>query len=179
MKGVTCEWGNCSLPARSKRYCQRHYGLARRRGVIGAAICNVDGCARAVKGHGLCDAHYQRWAGGRWTDAPIKKKSSPLDGEWCDPYPDSKGYLYVSRWRGGVKEKKFHHRLVMEQHLGRELLPHENVHHINGIRDDNRIENLELWSTSQPPGQRVVDKVEWAREILALYEAIVDGEVLK
>ena len=66
----------------------------------------------------------------------------------------------------------------MERHLGRKLLPEETVHHKNGDRAYNEIENLELWSKSQPAGQRVIDKVEWARKILAEYGDLADSRLI-
>lgn len=67
--------------------------------------------------------------------------------------------------RGVIKE----HRYVMSKHLGRPLRDFENVHHINGVRSDNRLDNLELWIKSQPPGQRVQDVVAYAKQIMELY----------
>ena len=61
------------------------------------------------------------------------------------------------------------HRVIMERALGRRLLRCESVHHKNGNRLDNALENLELWSSSHPSGQRVDDKITWAIELLRLY----------
>lgn len=85
------------------------------------------------------------------------------------PYLDKRGYLIRYWSENGVQYHAQEHRLIMAEIIGRPLLAHENVHHMNGVRDDNRPENLELWSTSQPSGQRAKDKVKHARYILSLY----------
>lgn len=71
------------------------------------------------------------------------------------------GYIRVGLPDG---RRIMQHVHVMEQYLGRRLDPGENVHHKNGIRTDNRIENLELWVTTQPSGQRVTDLISFVVE---------------
>lgn len=138
------------------------------------AICVQPDCCEPVTGHGLCEMHRQRMKAGRDLSLPKFAKNRPADpyvGNWFD-----NGHGYIVRnefgaFTSGRREVRvvFQHRWLMEQKLGRSLLPTESVHHINGVRYDNRLDNLELWSKSQPAGQRVADKVEWATELLKLY----------
>lgn len=123
--------------------------------------CDLADCSRQQFAHGWCNPHYQRWK--RYGDPTGGGKPRRAKGAG-NLSPD--GYVIVTR--GG--RKKPEHVWIMEQHLGRELLPAETVHHLNGVRHDNRLSNLELWSSAQPAGQRVIDKVMWARELLATYE---------
>lgn len=95
--------------------------------------------------------------------ASVSKKSVMIDGYvWIYLPPEQ-------RPQGWHRSRYPEHRQVMREILGRDLLPGENVHHINGVRSDNRAENLELWLTSQPKGQRVEDVITWAKEILSTY----------
>lgn len=165
---TTCLIETCDSPKRAKGLCELHYGRLRRYGdplrepVVNK--CSVEGCLRPYKCKGYCKLHYERLTRlGFLGDVEAKEKRvRPFS--FID---ESNGYeMYYPE---GTNEKIYMHRYVMQQYLGRKLLPGENVHHKNGDRTDNRLENLELWSKVQPAGQRVSDKIRWAKEILELY----------
>lgn len=82
------------------------------------------------------------------------------------------GYVWIvvpQLSRTGTRRFIMEHRYVMAQHLGRELYKEETVHHRDGNRQNNSLDNLELFSSRHGPGQRVIDKVAFAIEILHLY----------
>ena len=123
------------------------------------STCVSQGCGRLIVSHHLCASHAEQWRRG----IPL----SPIGSyrRRSDVGHLSRGYRYF----GKIAE----HRLVMERLVGRPLTTLESVHHKNTVRDDNRPDNLELWTKSQPAGGRVVDKVLWALELLDEYATFI------
>ena len=79
------------------------------------------------------------------------------------------GYYQVSLCNSGKIKNVSIHRLVASAFLSNDENKRE-VNHINGIKTDNRIENLELWDTSQPSGQRVEDKIKYYSDLIKKYK---------
>jgi len=165
---MLCEIENCDRnKVEGGKYCRSHY---RRKQYISdkpirinkypdGKFCKIEGCKSRSRVLEMCIKHYQRVK--KWADPEKTARATSGSG-----YIDSNGYRLITIDGKRVLE----HRYVMSKYLGRDLLANENVHHKNGDRSDNRLENLELWSKSQPSGQRVEDKLKWAYEIISLYK---------
>lgn len=127
--------------------------------------CQVDGCNNLAEQIG-------KWYKKKCNQCKRKRRELPSDVKRTPRGKDTYGVKVNGlRQEGYVYIKgRAEHRLVMEKILGRKLERFENVHHINGIRNDNRPENLELWTRPQPTGARASDVVS---EIMTLYPDLV------
>lgn len=144
---------------------QANVPLSRRRQ---PARCVVEGCDRKTHRAGFCRPHYER----------VRKYGDPLPHEPIRRATGSgsisHGYRKVPvpphlRALTNGETPYAEHRLVMAVRLGRPLYPDEVVHHRNGVRTDNRVDNLELWSVAHPKGQTIEEKVRFAVEMLRRY----------
>lgn len=168
-----CPIDGCGKPKYGAGFCQAHYERNRKYGnPLGSApkktgmLCSTLDCGKPVVANGVCAACYAR----------IKKRGSVAYSKKhlarFSDVTDDQGYVQVlapSHPNARKSKRVPQHRLVMSEFLGRPLSKSENVHHKNGDRSDNRIENLELWVTTQPAGQRPSDLLKWAREIISTY----------
>jgi hypothetical protein len=170
----TCVGPGCGRSERliNGTHCPGHYRQQKlgrpltplRRYGIGPDPCSFEDCGRPANSHGLCNPHGKQRAKGQ----PLRALAAKGAG-----HVNAHGYRLISRpghpnayGNGKILE----HRWVMAEHLGRPLLPTEDVHHRYGDRADNAIENLELWVyRRQPRGQRVADLLADARSIIAEY----------
>lgn len=177
--GNQCSIEGCGKDARTKGLCISHYEKFLRYGdplayapKRTAVPCSVDGCEKPSLSRGLCKTHYGAWH--RHGD-PTKRSEQFLKRH--QELIDDQGYVQVfapDHPNSRKSNRLPKHRMVMSEFLGRPLRKNENVHHINGVKTDNRIENLELWVTSQPKGQRPQDLVAHAKKILKAYAEEVD-----
>lgn len=169
--GAICAVDGCDKKHLSGGYCDKHYRRFRIYGdpLKGAVskregVCEADGCNRPIKSRRLCGTHYQRLRNSGSMDI---ERRAPGEGGIS-----RKGYVILHKPdhpNAGRFGKIPEHRYVMSEHIGRPLEKDETVHHRNGVRNDNRIENLELWCGGHGNGGRVEDMLAWAREIIKRY----------
>lgn len=136
---------------------------------INSGLC-INGCDRKIHCRGMCNSCYHK-VNYEETDRKRRGAIKHINHPLLTIRTDTSGYqrIKIGEGKGALDWIKYH-KYVMENHLGRKLESFENVHHINGNKADNRIENLELWITSQPKGQRVEDLIAYAEWILKTYK---------
>jgi hypothetical protein len=109
-----------------------------------------------------------------WATRPYSKDRIPQGNGYVWARVDDPAHPTALKLaKKGRSRYVLEHRLVMERKLGRYLDPRERVHHRNGVRDDNRVENLELWTLDHkdPAGVRTTEVPHCPTCTCAIHEA--------
>ena len=137
-------FGTCPDKYKDKAWLEDQYSVQKKRASIIAHLC---GCNKKtiwdwLKKHGI-KTHLNS---GEWNG--MYAKSGPANPSWKGGVSMRRGYRWIKKPSGypntAANGYIAEHRMVMEEHLGRPLRKDETVHHLNGIKTDNRIENLHL-----------------------------------
>ena len=166
----------CSTKCNANASHRRKKGLPLRLNVLVCAVCDRKFNQKRINNTEYCTLKCKKLAASR-RHKGISINGPCMTAPWGSGYKTSNGYKMISKNHPNAKCRSpktgkgqvMEHVWVMSERIGRPLNKKETVHHRNGIRDDNRLENLELWSSSHPPGQRVEDKIHWCKEFLEQY----------
>lgn len=163
LKFCSRECRNRSYSRSKPRHCRRcgveftPFGSGRYYYCPACNLCGVEGCTEPRTDGNWCDMHSMRIQRTGDHGPAHRVPNNPKAGQG---HVNKNGYRVLTIKGKTVAE----HRIVMERILGRPLHPWENIHHKNGIRTDNRPENLEVWVKPPHAGQRPEDLAAWVVE---------------